>query len=252
LLFISPLAEQNAKIVLTSSLESAPYVMMTLECMRKFGIRVRYSDYSREFEAFPQEYKPAQYKVEGDWSSASYLLGLGAAAGETKVENVSLRSLQGDKAIVALLRDMGASVDVGYDYIKVKKNKLKAVKANLTDCIDLLPTVAVLASIAQGTSEFFGFQRARLKESDRIAAVKEGLERTGIKVIEEPDRLIIAGGKPQPATIDSKNDHRIAMAFSLLGAANGGITIEGAECVAKTFPGYWDVMRSLGVKLYEQ
>ncbi len=141
---------------------------------------------------------------------------------------------------------------VSADSVKVKKNKLKAIKANLNDCIDLLPTVAVLAALAQGTSEFSGIQRARLKESNRISAVREGLERTGIKVIEEPDRLIITGGKPHNAVIDSKNDHRIAMAFSLLGVAAGGITIEGAECVSKTYPEYWDILRSLGVKLNEQ
>jgi 3-phosphoshikimate 1-carboxyvinyltransferase len=252
LLLIAPLAETNTQIRLTTTLESSSYVLMTLECLRKFGVQIKYSEYLREFETYPQVYKPARYRVEGDWSSASYLLGMGAVAGETTVENLNSQSLQGDRAIVALLRDMNASIEVNNNWVRVKKNKLKAIKANLNDCIDILPTVAVLAALAQGTSEFFGIQRARLKESNRITAVKEGLERTGIKVVEEPDRFIVTGGKPKNANIDSRNDHRIAMAFSLLGAAAGGITIEGAECVSKTFPAYWDTLRKLGVKLNEQ
>lgn len=252
LLLISSLAREKSKIRLTTSLESNPYVMMTIECLRSFGIQIDCSEYLKEFESYPQTYRPTRYKVEGDWSSASYLLGLGAVGGEIKVQNLNLQSLQGDKSIVALLRDMNASIEVGVDSVKVNRNKLKAIKANLNDCIDLLPTAAVLAALAQGTSEFFGIQRARLKESDRISAVKEGLERTGIRVIEEPDRLMITGGKLRDAVIDTKNDHRIAMAFSLLGVANGGITIEGAECVSKTYPEYWDMLRSLGVKLNEQ
>lgn len=251
LLLLAPLAEDKAMIRLTAPLESTPYVLMTIECLRSFGILIKYADDLREFEGFPQSYKPTRYKVEGDWSSASYLLGLGAVAGEIEVKNLNLQSLQGDKAIVALLRDMGVSIEASAGSIKVKKNKLKAVKKNLNNCIDLLPTAGVLAAVAQGKSEFTGIQRARLKESDRIKAVKEGLERAGIEVVEEPDRMLITGGKLRPATIDSKNDHRIAMAFSLLGAAVGGITVEGAECVSKTYPDYWNILRSLGGRISE-
>ena len=150
LLLIAPLAEKNTQIRLTTSLESSSYVLMTLECLRTFGIQIKYSEYLREFETFPQVYKPAQYKVEGDWSSASYLLGLGAVAGEIRVDNLNLQSLQGDRAIVALLRDMNASIEVNNSSVKVKKNKLKAIKANLNDCIDLLPTVAILACSSTG------------------------------------------------------------------------------------------------------
>jgi 3-phosphoshikimate 1-carboxyvinyltransferase len=200
----------------------------------------------------PQSYKPAKYKVEADWSSASYLLGLGALAGELKIRNLNLDSLQGDKSVVYFLKDMGGDITVTGNFIKVKKQHLGALKANLDDCIDLLPTMAVLAALAKGTSEFSGIERARLKESNRIAAVREGLERTGIKVIEGLDKLIIEGGQPIPAVIDAHNDHRIAMAFSLMGVHCGGITIDGAECVSKTYPEYWDILRSLGVEIDEQ
>jgi 3-phosphoshikimate 1-carboxyvinyltransferase len=252
LLLVAPLAEDKAVIHLTKPLESKSYVLMTLECLREFGVNIIYSSDLMKFEASQQLYRPARYKVEGDWSSASYLLGLGAVAGEIKVENLSLQSLQGDMAIINLLKGMNAVLEVTSDWVKVKTGRLTAIKADLNNCIDLLPTAAVLASLAQGTSEFTGIQRARLKESDRIAAVKEGLERLGIKVVEEPDKLMITGGKVRTAAIDSRNDHRIAMAFSLVGAAAGGIIIEGAECVSKTFPEYWEILRRLGGKLHEQ
>jgi 3-phosphoshikimate 1-carboxyvinyltransferase len=252
LLLVAPFAAEKARVKLSKPLESKSYVLMTLECLQSFGIHIDYSDNLDEFQIPKQSYKPARYVVEGDWSSASYLLGLGAVAGEITVGNLSGQSLQGDKAIVSMLRDMNASVKFNAGSINVQKKMLNAIKADLNNCIDLLPTVAVLAALAQGTSEFSGIQRARLKESDRIAAVREGLERVGIKVVEEPDKIMITGGKIRGAAIDTKNDHRIAMAFSLLGIAAGGITIEGAECISKTYPDYWNTLRSIGGKIIEQ
>jgi 3-phosphoshikimate 1-carboxyvinyltransferase len=252
LLMVAPLAENACTIRLTAPLESRSYVLMTLECLDKFGIRIKYSPDLLEYHILPQVYKPAAYKVEGDWSSASYLLALGSLCGDIRVGNLNMHSLQGDKAIKDYLKEMGASIEVAGESIVVKKSRLSAIKADLNDCIDLFPTLSVLASLAEGTSEFTGIMRARLKESNRITAVRQGLERAGIKVIEEPDKIMITGGNPQKAIINSWNDHRIAMAFSLLGAAAGGVTIEGAETVSKTYPEYWKAMRGLGVKLDEQ
>lgn len=252
LLLIAPLAEKASNIWLTTPLESKSYVLMTIECLRKFGVDIQYADELMEYEISPQVYKPARYKVEGDWSSASYLLGLGAIAGEIKVSNLDLRSLQGDKSIVDFLDEMGAEVEAAAESITVKRKQLKAIKADLNNCIDLLPTMSVLAALAEGTSEFTGIQRARLKESNRVKAIKEGLKRAGIKVIEELDKLTIKGGAPREAIIDSQNDHRIAMAFSLMGIATGKITITGAECISKTYPEYWKVLQNLGVKIDER
>jgi 3-phosphoshikimate 1-carboxyvinyltransferase len=252
LLLIAGQAEKRATIWLTTPLESRSYVLMTLECLRRFGITVKYGDELMEYEIPPQEFIPADYQVEGDWSSASYLVGLGAVAGESQVSNLNQQSLQGDKIIVDLLERMGAVVSFSDSLVTVSQRKLKAIKTDLNESIDLLPTIAVLAALAEGTSELSGIQRARLKESNRIAAVREGLEKTGINVVEEPNKLTITGGKPIRAIIDSKNDHRIAMAFSLMGASAGGITIEGAECVNKTYPEFWKTIRNLGVKINEQ
>jgi len=126
---------------------------------------------------------------------------------------------------------MGARIAVDNNTISASRSRLHALQADLSDCIDLLPTVSVLAAMAE------------------VAAVKSGLQRMGINVIEEEDRIFITGAKPRGTVIDSKGDHRIAMAFSIPGLVAGDTVIEGAECVAKTFPAYWDVLTSLGAKV---
>jgi 3-phosphoshikimate 1-carboxyvinyltransferase len=246
LLFISPFAEEGVIIKLNTPLESESYVLMTLECLQRFGIKVKTSEDFREFEVLRQAYKPAKYRVEGDWSSASYLLALGAVCGEVEVENLNSKSLQGDKMILDFLRDMGAWVEIDENSVVVRKARLNAIRADLSDCIDLLPTMAVLAAVADGESEFIGIDRARLKESNRVSALREGLERMGIKVGEERNKLPVTGSMPKGSVIDSKGDHRIAMAFSILGSAVGETIIDGAECVSKTFPEFWDILKSIG------
>ncbi|MDP2920718.1 MAG: 3-phosphoshikimate 1-carboxyvinyltransferase [Dehalococcoidia bacterium] len=249
LLLVAPFAEKDIIIRVTTPLESKPYVLMTMDAMQWFGITVAFNDTMDEFQVFPQKYQPTKFRIEGDWSSASYPLALGALAGEVEVANLPTESMQGDRMLLDFLQGMGAGVTIGRNSVIVTQSKLNAVKADLTDCIDLLPTVAVLAAVAEGKSVLTGIARARLKESNRVAAVGEGLTRMGIKVTEEKDYLTITGGKPHGATIDSKNDHRIAMAFSLLGTVTGKVTIEGAECVGKTYPEWWDVMKSLGGRI---
>ena len=253
LLLVSPFTDEGMTIKVTTPLESQSFVLMTLECLKLFGIKVKFSADLREFETARQVYQPTKYIVESDWSSASYLLAMGALTGEVVVENLNPESFQGDKAIINFLKDMGALVTIDQNSIRVRKSRLKAIKTNLIDCIDLLPTLAILAAAAEGESQFTGIARARLKESNRVVAIREGLERMGIKVTEEEDRLSITGASPKGAVIDSKNDHRIAMAFSLLGSLAGGTTIEQAECVGKTYPEFWEILKGVGgeVKLDE-
>ena len=249
LLLVAPLAKEGATIRLTTPLASKPYIEMTLDTMNHFGVSVETSVDLRRFAISQQAYRPADYQVEGDWSSASYFLALGAAAGQISVSNLNRDSLQGDKIVLNLLEEMGARVDSNDDAVTVSRSGLTAITADLADSIDLLPTVAVLAALAEGRSVLNGVSRARLKESNRVAAVTEGLGRMGIGVTEAEDRLTIDGGRPRGAIIDSHDDHRIAMAFAILGAAIGGTTIEGAECVAKTYPGFWQNLKKVGGRL---
>ncbi len=249
LLLIAPAAEKAVRIEVTTPLESVPYVAMTLECLRAFGVEIQHSADMRSFTASPQPYHPTRYEVEGDWSSASYPLALGAVGGDVEVAGLNPASLQADRAILDYLKEMGAKIKTDARSVKVERVRLKGIKADLTDCPDLLPTVAVLAALAEGTSEFTGIARTRLKESDRVAALRKGLESAGARVSEETNRLTITGPVRGGATIDSYNDHRIAMAFSLLGVTAGNVTITGAECVAKTYPGFWRDLRRLGGKV---
>jgi len=261
LLFIAPFAEEGTKIRLSTPLESKPFVLMTIECLREFGVNVEFTKDLGEFAVSKQAYRPTKYQVEGDWSSASYFLALGALSGEIEVENLNLESLQGDKMILNFLREMGASVEVtsastpspftgeGWGEVKVRRSRLNAIQADVSNCIDLLPTMAVLSATADGASEFTGIDRARIKESNRVAALKEGLERMGIKVAEEKDKLTIVGGEPKGSVIDAWDDHRIAMAFGILGLVAGETVINNAECVSKTFPEFWDVIRDIGCEV---
>jgi 3-phosphoshikimate 1-carboxyvinyltransferase len=250
LLFIAPFTPREMTIQLTSPLLSKPYVDMTLWCLKQFGINVRVSPDG--FVVRRQVYRPTRLVIEGDWSSAAYLLALGAAAGSVEVYNLNAESIQGDRAILNYLRKMGANVWVDKDSINVSRGKLQAIPVYLEDCIDLLPIMAVLAALAEGTSEITGIERARAKESDRVKAVEENLKRLGIEVAVTPDRLLITGpveSPCKPVVLDSYGDHRIAMAFGVLGAAIGGVTISGAESVAKTFPAFWEMMRKVGVRM---
>ncbi len=249
LLFLCPIAKAGLNIHLTTPPQSGPYIEMTLGCMKEFGIDIIASPTLQFLTSGFQKYKPTDYTVEGDWSTASYLLAAGAMTGNTEVTGLNLNSLQGDRVILNLLSKMGASIIAKRDFITANRSNLQPIKADLNNCIDLLPTMAVLATLANGQSCFYGIRRARFKESNRVTAVKEGLERMQIHVTEEDDILFINGDNPVGATIDSFGDHRIAMAFSLLGATVGDTTIENAECVSKTYPQFWQTLEKLGAKV---
>jgi 3-phosphoshikimate 1-carboxyvinyltransferase len=271
LLLIAPFAKEQINIKLTTQMSSKSYILMTLWVLRKFGINVQ-SEWDR-FIVRRQKYQPCTIKIEGDWSSASYFLALGALSEEgVQVENLNTSSLQGDKVILDHLRTMGAVVGMSGDTVNIRKGRLKAIRADLSDCIDLLPTLSVLAALAEGTSELVGIERARIKESNRVTAVAEGLKKLGITVQEERSRLTIVGLKaprktdgseeePEPenkpeesiskvqrpvVVINSYNDHRIAMAFGVIGTELGNVTIQNAECVNKTYPDFWQALNSIG------
>jgi 3-phosphoshikimate 1-carboxyvinyltransferase len=267
LLLVSPFSPKGVSVKLTTSLTSKPYILMTLWCLKQFGINIQRE--GSKFIILRQRYTPTSIKIESDWSSASYFLALGAMSEEgVLIQNLNLASFQGDRVMIDILRNMGAKVTVAGTNVTISHNQLKGIHADLSDCIDLLPTVAALAAVAKGNTELIGIQRARIKESNRVAAVREGLVKLGFTVIEDENRLAITGkdilrkttdddfeddteksapaGDKGPVVINSHGDHRIAMAFSTLGALLGNIVIDGAECVAKTFPSFWDEFKKVG------
>jgi 3-phosphoshikimate 1-carboxyvinyltransferase len=249
LMLMAPLTAEGLTIELSATPESLPYILMTRDCMQQYGVIISVSSDVSVLEVAKQAYTPIRFVVEGDWSSASYFLALGAMTGTVEVKNLNTESLQGDSKMLDILSDMGATISHDKDAITVSRAEIKAIDVDLTDCIDLLPTVAVMAATAGGTSHLSGIRRGRIKESDRVAAVAEGLRAMGIPVQQQEDLLSITGSTPQGTVIDSRNDHRIAMAFSLLGCIAGDTVITEAECVSKTFPEYWNAVKSIGVKV---
>ena len=249
LLAVAPLADAPIKINLTTQLESRPYVAMTIDAMRAFGVEVQASPDMRRLTAPLRPYRASAVDVEGDWSSAAYFLAAGALTGGASLRGLNRTSSQADRAIINLLSRMGADVSTG-GAVKVSKSLLRGISADMSDCPDLFPVVSTLCATAEGESTLTGLGRLRLKESDRVAAMVEGFTRMGIKVRCDPDSAKITGGKPRGAEVNSWGDHRIAMSLAILAlTAEGETKINDAGCVSKSYPGFWDDLAAIGGRL---
>jgi len=246
LLFIGPLAPKGLKIDITGELVSRPYVDLTLEVLGNFGISY-YREGYRYFE-LPggQSYLPREYEIEADASSASYFWAAAAVTGgRVTITNLSLESSQGDAAFPEVLGRMGCAVESTPAGLTVQGGPLQGVTVDMATMPDLVPTLAVLAAFAAGDTVITGVAHLRHKESDRLAAVAAELGKLGIEARETADGLVIRGGAPKGAVIHTYNDHRIAMSFAVAGLKIPGVTIEDPECVAKSFPDFWQFFRQL-------
>ena len=252
LLTVAPLADAPVEITLMTRLESRPYVAMTVDAMRAFGVDVEHSLDMTRLTASVKQYKAATVTVEGDWSSAAYPLAAGALAGEATVKGLNPMSSQADKAILPLLGEMGAKIYVSGDTVKVTASKIGGIEADLSDCPDLFPIVSALCAAAEGESHLTGLARLRLKESNRVAAMTEGLRHMGAKVNYNEDSVKIKGRPLHGAAVDPWGDHRIAMSLAVLALhAEGYTTIKNAGCVSKSYPGFWGDLVALGGRITE-
>jgi len=253
LLMAGPYTDAGVNIVLQTELKSAPYVDITVELLEDFGITARRTAEGFQVGGF-QEYSPpgGEYSVPGDFSSMSYLLAAGALAGEDGVTVAGAKpSAQGDQAIVDVVSEMGAGVEWDRDAgeITVEKDTLEGIEVSVADTPDLLPTIAVLGAAAEGTTRITDAEHVRYKETDRVTAMADTLDRLGASVDERPAELIVHGGDSdlRGATVDGRADHRIIMALSVAGlVAEGTTTVTGAEHVDVSFPGFFDVLSALG------
>jgi 3-phosphoshikimate 1-carboxyvinyltransferase len=248
LLMAAPLlaGPSGLTIELTGELISEPYVRMTVALMERFGVRVARE--GSHFRVMPALYRsPGRLAVEGDASSASYFLALGAlAGGPVRVEGVGSASIQGDVAFSHLLRDMGACVRMGEDWIEASSAPLAAVTADCTAIPDAAMTAAIVALFAQGTTRLTGIASWRVKETDRIAAVCTELAKLGAQVRSGDDWIEVDGPcRPREAWIDTYDDHRIAMCFALAAASGVTVHVRDPDCVAKTFPNYFEELARL-------
>jgi 3-phosphoshikimate 1-carboxyvinyltransferase len=189
------------------------------------------------------------YRVEGDYSAASYFAAIAALTSSTIVlKNLRTNSKQGDRLFFDILKKMGNEIEYKDGKVVVRGRGIKAVEVNMEQCPDQAQTVAVLAAFAKGTSILTGVRSLRVKETERVKAVQAELEKMNIKT-ESPDldTLIIYGGNPKSATIDTYNDHRMAMSFAVAGATLKGMKINNPEVVNKTFPEFWEKLQTIGI-----
>ena len=266
LLFALPLLDTDSTLTVTGKLESRPYVDITLDVLKEFGIVIN-EDTTKTIFKIPgsQTYKSSgTYIVEGDWSNAAFFLAAGAISKSTEgitVSGLKPSSLQGDKEIIPLLSRFGASVrfkaknsDKGTNQkgnglfdITVSHNTLNGIDIDAADIPDLVPILSAVAAVSDGTTRINHIERLRIKESDRVATVIETLTNLGADIHEENNMLII-NGKPSltGGTVDSHNDHRIAMTAAVLSiCCEGSVTIQNPNAVAKSYPDFYDVILSL-------
>ena len=248
LLLVAPYAKSPMEIEVMTELNSTPYVDMTIAIMKDFGVDINRQGYA-QFVIRPSSYSPlTNYQIESDASTASYFFAAPAICGGTaRVEKISRKSKQGDLAFLDILRQMGCRVGEGENFIEVTgPTLLNGIDVDLRDIPDTAQTLAVIAPFASSPTRIRGIASARLKETDRVHATCTELMRLGVRVEEYEDGMTIHPCQAfQPAIVQTYNDHRMAMAFSLIGLRVPGIMIQNPACVSKTFPNFFEVLNCL-------
>jgi 3-phosphoshikimate 1-carboxyvinyltransferase len=237
----APYAQKDVVLNCIDDMNEKPYYDITLDIMEEFGVTVKNDNYKKMY--IPKgQYTGKDIYIEGDYSNASYFF-LGAAICKSKitVEGLKRNSVQGDKEILTILEKMGCQVSYDNDSITLMGGELKSIEYNMGDLPDLVPTVAIAAAFAKGTSIIHNIGHLRNKESDRISAVTNELTKMGAQISFDENSIQIVGGRTlHGALINTYNDHRIAMSFATAGLVTGNQRIENEMCVAKSFPDFWD------------
>lgn len=240
LLIASPYAQKDV-VLQVKDLKSKPYIDITVDMMQKFGVNVQRNGYESFSIAAGQIYKAQDFIVEGDWSGASFPLVAGALHGNITVKNISMQSCQADKAIIEALQKAGANVSIGENEVSVSHNQLNAFDFDATECPDLFPPLVSLAAHCQGISKIKGVSRLAHKESNRALVLQKEFAKLGTRIDCNEDKMLVYGGTLQGGTMHANNDHRIAMAGAVAALlAKNPIEIENPECVAKSYPEFWD------------
>ncbi len=250
LLMALPTLNGDSEIVLTTPLVSAPYVEITLEVLRSFGVIIEKTK-DGYFIKGNQKYS-GRVMPEGDWSNQAFFLCAGAINGNVTVTGLNENSVQGDKYILDILSLAGANVEVTKGTVKVKKSSLKPFTFDAQDCPDLVPISAVLACYADGKSVIKNIQRLKIKESDRVESTIAMLSAFGVKATCDGENLTVYGKKIKGGEVDSFNDHRIVMSTAVLAlGANGSSFINGAQAVNKSYPTFFIDYNGIGGKASE-
>ena len=248
LLMIAPLLTQGLALQLEGKIGSWPYITMTLNLMKHFGVTAQVKD--NVIEVYPQLYVANDYSIESDWSGASYWYSFLALANDATCLLPGLRqnSFQGDQAIAAMMHQLGVETTYKENMVLLKKkDHVKSATFDFTNCPDLAQTVAVVAAAKGITLEMNGLESLRIKETDRIAALQAQLGKIGSQLVEQGNSWQLIPGKklPKKVTIETYEDHRMAMAFAPL-ATKMQVTIEDPDVVQKSFPDFWQEVAKLG------
>jgi 3-phosphoshikimate 1-carboxyvinyltransferase len=251
LLMALPLAETDSEIKV-KNLKSKPYIDMTIQILRSFGIVVYNNDYNLFQIPGKQKYIPQSYTVEGDWSGGAFLLVAGAINGELTVKGLRTDSMQSDMLILNALEKAGAKIRLSENQIEISKSELKSFEFDATESPDLFPPLVALASYCEGITNIRGVSRLIYKESDRAATLRDEFEKMNIKIEIRDDLMSVTGGQPGGARVESHDDHRIAMAVAVAAlGATSRVYIRDSQCVAKSYPGFFEDLRSLGALIHE-
>ncbi len=238
--------------ITVKNLSSRPYIDLTISVLKDFGFHIDHQNYEifTIHPRMPLQSHSIKYSVEGDWSSASFLLVAGGIAGDIKLNGADMDSCQADKNIIHALYDCGADVAIHKREITVKKNKLKAFDFDATDCPDLFPPLVALAAYCEGATTIKGVNRLLHKESNRAIALRDEFKKMNVEVILNDDVMTINGSKKiKGATVSSHHDHRIAMATAIAAlGATGNTTIKDADAVNKSYPGFYKDLQSVKSK----
>jgi 3-phosphoshikimate 1-carboxyvinyltransferase len=251
LLMAAPYTRKGLTIKINGGLRSRPYIDITLDVMKAFGVSAVNRDYREFVIEGNQEYKARHYRIEGDYSSAASFLAAGAiGGGPLTVRNLKKGSVQGDKRLPDILALIGADIVYRGDSITVSRQQsLKGVSIDASDYPDLVPTLAVVAAFAPGKTEISNIGHLRFKESDRINDTAAELAKMKVRAEVGEDSLVIHGSQPNGAQVEAHNDHRLAMGLSLAALfAAGSSIINGAEAVTKSYPRFFDDLAKLGAK----
>ncbi|HWQ99196.1 MAG TPA: 3-phosphoshikimate 1-carboxyvinyltransferase [Clostridia bacterium] len=247
LLLALPTLKSDSTISLTTRLESAAYVDITLHALKRFGVQVRVQDGVYAVSGGQAIQSPGTLPVDGDWSNAAFFLAAGALGDPVTMTGLNPDSPQGDKAILDALRKFGAHVETSVDAVRVSPAQLTGCTIDVGETPDLLPILAVLGACAAGETRLVNAARLRLKESDRLASVSAMLRALGGTVEELPDALVITGGALTGGTVDSCRDHRIAMSAAIASIrCKQEVTILGADAVKKSYPAFYQDFNLLG------
>ncbi len=251
LLMALPKAETDSELAVERP-TSIPYIELTLQVLERFGVSITHRDYRNFKIKSGQAYRRTDFVVEGDWSGAAFLLAAGALAGSVRVKGLDRDSLQGDRKILEVLEMAGAAVRADAEGIEVSRALLRPFDFDITHCPDLAPPLVALATGARGESVIRGTERLVHKESNRAEALVGEFRALGADIRAEEGRIVVAGGRLRGGSANARGDHRMAMAVAAAAlAAEGPVSIEGAECVNKSYPAFFEDLRTLGGHIHE-